>query len=288
MTKLSRTALGPLYGRVLAGIPYAKELWNEVSKNIDTGINQDPKYFHDPKWVLHRETRHEGIQKRLYGRGSKTLLVDVAAGLASRGLIHADKGNCSVDVDLPEMIDVRKNLLDAIGYRDKNLQLVSGNALDGNTYDEIADIISRHKNTHDSVTITTEALMLYLSKQEKARVIQNTHHLAKVAAKHGMDFRWLLTHLTPQSQAGSAYNISQPQDIGACEESMIHLANNDNNYKNEQELLRTMKACGFRVGVHLPSAVNNRLKTPKVLGLSHTEINKLHIPQSSVYELTPR
>lgn len=168
------TAIHTLYPLTLTDVPYYKEMYASLERNIDV-----PQNLINPKIAPEVEARHKLANKlieQLIANGGKQI-IEVAAGYSCRGLKMCNNDNDIVycELDLPEVAERKRILLNDFTKIPKNLHILTGNAL--NTED--LKQAEKYFDTKKELIITNEGFMRYLSFEEKRQYAENVYKLLK-------------------------------------------------------------------------------------------------------------
>lgn len=175
---ISPSAKSLLLSKALTSIPFAKEavglIWGENK------LQYDQKRLHSKGFVkrlIHFETRYWSIDKALSEIGIKRIL-EFSSGFSFRGLsMCQDPHVFYVDTDLPQIIDVKKILVQELAakfcdYPVDNLILRGLNVLDGDAFIEMINLFPS-----GPVVIVNEGLLMYLDEGQKRQLCAIIHDL---------------------------------------------------------------------------------------------------------------
>ena len=128
--------------------------------------------------LMHFESRYRSIDELLNGVPISNVL-ELSSGFSFRGLdliMHKDVNY--IDTDLPEVIDIKKNFIDAFTAKDfkpvGTLQTFALNALDEQQFKDTINLFPPGE-----VAILTEGLMMYLNPEEKKKLCGIIHNVLK-------------------------------------------------------------------------------------------------------------
>ncbi len=182
-SETSPTAIVTSYPRTFTDIPYEKEIYAWLSKNCTEQV------------TLHKElapeieARYKLINKLLEKTEIKQVL-ELAAGYTSRGLYYSKKGYNYIEMDLENVTNNKRNILNELNTEiPNNLRVLSGNVLEEKAFLKCEEYL----NSTEPLAILNEGLLRYLTFEEKARVAKNIH---KLLEKHGGV--WITSDVTPK------------------------------------------------------------------------------------------
>jgi O-methyltransferase involved in polyketide biosynthesis len=137
--ELMPTAILTAYPRTFSDIPYSQEIFDELSRyhgDIDEELLVD-------RLAVELEARSKLIDK-LIATTKTTQILELAAGFSSRGLTFTQRPDAKyVEIDLPELIQVKERVVSRIIDVPSNLTLLGGNALRGSDYDQQSATLTR-------------------------------------------------------------------------------------------------------------------------------------------------
>jgi len=119
----------------------------------------------------HFENRYRSIDTLLAEAGGGAAgVLELASGLSFRGLELARQGRFHVDTDLPELAELKADLVARLhpGPLAGTLQIRALNALDAEAFGEVVARIPR-----GPIAIVNEGLLIYLDDAEKQRLAGN-------------------------------------------------------------------------------------------------------------------
>lgn len=162
------------YPRVLANIPFAKEVYAGFTKVAQrTGVELTERHLrHDLTDGI--QLRYELINGLLAELGFEQIL-EIASGLSPRGikLCSDDASIAYSELDLPGMAKLKTEALrESVGLP-SNLTIYSGNAL---SMEDIDDSVEKF-DTKKSIAVINEGLIGYLSYDEKKQFALNIRAL---------------------------------------------------------------------------------------------------------------
>ncbi|HME55058.1 MAG TPA: hypothetical protein VKM55_22825 [Candidatus Lokiarchaeia archaeon] len=175
---ISPSAKSLLLSKALTSIPFAKEavglIWGENKQQYDQKRLNSTGFF---QRLVHFESRYWSIDSALSEIGIKNIL-EFSSGFSFRGLsMCRDPEVVYVDTDLPQIIDVKKILVQELAaqfcnYPVDNLFLQGLNVLDENTFAETI-----HMLPAGPFAIVNEGLLMYLDEGQKQELCKIIHDL---------------------------------------------------------------------------------------------------------------
>ena len=177
--KIGPTAYGQAKWRAKYGIPYAQEI-NDLINNENKGLkiyeNLGITYYLLPIF----EMRYKGTDKaiRKYIEEEKiSQVVELAAGLSPEGMVLTDAYPelKYIETDLPEMTEIKKEIVGKVSQKKENLNLASANALDFSQMEKVLENLDPNKK----VIITNTGLLIYLKPSERKNLMDNIQKILK-------------------------------------------------------------------------------------------------------------
>ncbi|NVO12160.1 MAG: class I SAM-dependent methyltransferase [Bacteroidales bacterium] len=162
-------------------IPFARqtaELIKFPEKYIPNFSNKDLTFW---ARTFHFESRYWSIDQLLEDLSIKNIL-ELSSGFSFRGLAKINqKGVHYIDTDLPDVIETKKEFIDALQNEDSNpegkLELLPLNALDEEQFQSIIKNFSGGE-----IVIVNEGLLMYLDINEKEKLCRIIYNILK---EHG-------------------------------------------------------------------------------------------------------
>ena len=250
---ISPTAIITSYPRVFTDIEYEKEIHNWLSKNCNCDVNLNKLLAPEI------EARYKLINK-LLEKQNITQVLELAAGYSSRGLIYSNKGYKYVEMDLEEVSNNKKRMIDEI-FKNSNLKIVSGNALNYNDYIKCEKYFSK-----DKIAIINEGLLRYLTFEEKKIVGENIYKLLK---EYGGV--WITSDVTPK-------RFIEKQDPTINKDINNITSRNDINdrFEDENHIRSFYKEIGFNnIEIHKFIEVKDELKSFDILNIDSNSNDEL-------------
>ena len=178
--KISPTAKITAYWRSLTDIPYSKQIADAVDaettaremlgERIVTMGSLSPSIF---------EVRYKSINYGLRKVGINNVM-ELACGLSPRGLEIVSNGGTYVGTDLPEMHSESSPIIETIarqaGIPMKDLHSQAANVLSKQDLEKAASYFNGKK-----FAVCNEGLLMYLDKNEKAKMATNIHELLSIS-----------------------------------------------------------------------------------------------------------
>lgn len=250
---ISPTAIITSYPRVFTDIEYEKEIHSWLSKNCNCDVNLNKLLAPEI------EARYKLINKLLEKENINQVL-ELAAGYSSRGLIYSNKGYKYVEMDLEEVSNNKRRMIDEI-FKNNNLKIVSGNALNYNDYIKCEEYFSK-----DKIAIINEGLLRYLTFEEKKIVGENIYRLLK---EHGGV--WITSDVTPK-------RFIEKQDPSINKNINNITSRNDINdrFEDENHIRSFYKEIGFNnIEIHKFIEVKDELKSFDILNIDNNSFDEL-------------
>lgn len=255
---ISPTAIVTSYPRIFTDIPYEKEIFNWLEKNCLTEValykNLAPEI----------EARYKLINKILNKSYIKQVL-ELAAGYSSRGLIYSKKGYKYIEMDLENVSQNKKKILESI-YKNtpKGLNIVSGNALKKEDFNKC----KKYFKKNNPIAIINEGLLRYLTFEEKRIVAKNIYDILK--QYNGI---WITSDVTPKKFLKSQNEALKDFNKGV---STITSRNNLNDrFEDIKHVKNFFGEMGFEIiEVHKFNEVKDELYSINKLNIIDDKIEK--------------
>ena len=158
-------------------IPFAKraaELYLYPEKYTLDSTEKDLTFW---ARLAHFESRYWTIDQLLSELDVKNIL-EISSGFSFRGLKAVEEKDVHyIDTDLPNLIDVKRKLLDQLQKESTGkgkLEILPLNALDEDQFNEI---VSRFPT--GEIAIVNEGLLMYLDAEEKEKLCRNIRNVLK-------------------------------------------------------------------------------------------------------------
>ena len=179
MRPVSYTAYTSLYWLREAGVPEAAEFSNAIGDNkVSLTKNAIPNYDElAPVNKLYIEMRYAALNEYITGNNYQNNF-DIACGFAPRSIAMARQGRNFVGTDFkPSITEVSSIVPECVpAKQQKRISYIVADATDGAGMMRAADKLDGR------ICITMDGLMMYLSRQEQAAVLQSIREILK---KHG-------------------------------------------------------------------------------------------------------
>ena len=255
---ISPTAILTAYPRIFTDIPYEKEIYNWLSKNCTDEVKLNKLLAPEI------EARYK-LTNRLMEKLNISQVLELAAGYTSRGLSYSQKGYKYVELDLKEVSNNKKRLINELFTMNDNLKIEKGNALNYDDYIKCDKYFDEDKE----VVVINEGLLRYLTFEEKRIVGENIYKLLK---KHGGV--WITCDITPKKF------IQKQDEQNPTLNSNINTVTSRNDLKDrfedENHIREFMGEIGFKnIEFHKFIEVKDELKSFEMLGIDKDSCNEL-------------
>ena len=217
-SSISPSAKSLLLMKGYTNIPYAKETAALLQGPEVFDLSFDEKDFWFWIRVMHFENRYWTIDQLLKQTDTKNIL-ELSSGFSFRGLdlCIKDRTIHYIDTDLPDVVDVKKDLIDKLHFNQEikgDFELLPLNALDESDF---SSVVSRFEE--GPLTIVNEGLLMYLGVEEKRRlckIIHKTLHkkggcwiTADVYVKRTAELRGALPQTKSETAFFEKHNIEE-------------------------------------------------------------------------------
>lgn len=265
-TSIIPTAYLTAYPRTLTDIPYSKEIFEELEKlRAEQGkpvLGEDIKV---QRLAPELEARSKLIDKLLRDIGIDQIL-ELAAGLSSRGLVMTtDSAVKYTELDLPDMAELKREVLMRVTTISENLHIVSGNALRLADMEKAVESFDANKQ----LAVINEGLLRYLGFDEKAQVAKNIRYLLE---KFGGV--WITCDTTPKKFLATQDSVTAP----GFNKSLAVIAGKDfqnNMFQSNEHVEEFFGGLGFSVEFHNFTEIEDELSSPEAMGLSAEEVREM-------------
>lgn len=267
--KIGPTAFITALYRTFSDIPYAQEIFDALEKlriiKGETDIPSELKKYERSPLI---EARYK-IDSKLILENDSHQILEIASGLSPRGLtISSDKNTKYVEVDFPEVIKLKKDIVSSIKNdqqkdSNNNLFFESGDALKEN------DLMraSKHFNEKEKIIVLNEGLLAYLTFEEKIILSKNIYKLLSIFG--GV---WITPDIIlPESKEDNIMKGTYNQNLQKLTKSTI----DKNRFKNEDEAKKFFENIGFEVESRKFSEVYKQLVSPNKLNMKNKDVNNL-------------
>jgi O-methyltransferase involved in polyketide biosynthesis len=200
--RVSATALGPVIARgEYSDIPFAREILAylrerslEPPDEFLKGIRAQAPFF---------EARFKAVS-RILAELQATQIFELASGFSPRGLDPAFGGLAYVEVDLPKMIEQKREIVTALlGSIPSHLKFCRASVLN---YDELAQGLRHFRK--EPVAVTSEGLLRYLTFDEKAQLAENVKSILHIYGGAWITPDIHLKKWAPENRPGSSTDWS--------------------------------------------------------------------------------
>lgn len=277
--KVIQTAWLTAYPRIFSDIPFSTEIFDELDQVKQKAI---PDEFRVKKLAPELEARYK-LVSRLLSQNNAHQIIEIAAGLSSRGFIMSDDPTVQyVELELPEMVDDKRKIMEALISKGKltqkrNFHLEAGDALNLNDIRQA----TRYFDVGKPIAVVNEGLLRYLTFPEKTIVAKNVRDLLK---EYGGV--WITPDITLRKFLEIQDNVTMPgknQQI----QKMTNKNFNQNRFENEEQAKEFFENLGFSVERHSWLEIIGELVSPQKLDIPENEVRKM-ISQAVVFVMRAR
>lgn len=169
--RVSATAFGPVIARgEYTDIPFAKEVLSYLQQHSQPPVGQFLESIRDH--APYFEARFKAVSRLLVEQRA-TQVLELASGFSSRGLDPAFHDLTYVEVDLPGMIEQKREIVIALlrGIP-SHLKFCRASVLNRV---ELAQGLAHFRK--EPVAVTSEGLLRYLTFEEKSQLAENVRHI---------------------------------------------------------------------------------------------------------------
>jgi len=254
------TAITVLYPRIFTDIPYSNEIYTYLKNNIEVEV-----YLPKDILAIELEARYKLMDRLIKGSNIKQVL-ELAAGYSQRGLIFSKDNNYKyVELELQEVVDLKKEIINNVSNMPDNLHIISGGATNQKDFDKCKTFF----NLNEKVVVINEGLLRYLDFGEKRQVAENVFDFLKEFG--GV---WITCDVTPKK-----FIQNQSNQIPSFN-PMLDKATDRNNanwrFEDENHVKQFLSDVGFnKVEFHYFNEAKNELVSPKKFNLNSDEVDKL-------------
>ena len=255
---ISPTAILTSYPRVFTDIPYEKEIYEWLSKNCSTEVKLNKLLAPE------LEARYK-LTNKIIDSLNISQVFEIAAGYSSRGLLYSKKGYKYVEMDLEEVANNKKRLINDLFDSNDNLKVVSGNALNYDDYIKCDELFDSDKE----LIIINEGLLRYLTFEEKEIVGENIYNLLK---NHGGV--WITCDVTPKRfiQKQDEQNPTLNNDIN----NLTSRNTLNDRFEDENHIRDFYGKIGFKdIEIHKFIEMKEELKSFDILGIDKDSCDEL-------------
>jgi len=279
--RIGQTALMTTYWRSFSDIPVSKEVWQEIDRiHQESGAPISDEWKEHPAIAPQLEARYKLIDKLLDQSGLDQVL-EVAAGVATRGLNSATKFTNYVELDMPGVIQEKVRVTQRLAAKGKvrppdNLHFVPGDALDRRDMATAASSLDPTK----PIGVINEGLMRYLSFEERAKLASNIHWLLGRAGG-----AWITPDITMRKVLRDENKLRAQHVEQISQVTGVDIA--ANRFEDESHARRFFEELGFSIESHSFMEVFDELVSPQALGLSEDE-TRTALSEAVVFVMKPR
>lgn len=228
------TAIITAYPKIYTNIKYSKEIYSYLSQNVSLDNITLNKML-----APEIEARYKLIDK-LFEQNNIEQVIELAAGYSSRGLEYANRGIKYIEIDLKQVIDIKKKIILDINKEVSNLEFIEADV----TNSMLSDIVLKKIDKTKPVAIISEGLFRYLTWNEKEKVVKNIFNILSVT--NGC---WITCDITPKG-------LKETQNI--INTNLNYELNNvtdrnklNDRFENIEHINKFMKEKGFsKVEIH--------------------------------------
>lgn len=255
---VSPTAILTSYPRIFTDIPYEKDIYEWLNKNCNEEVKLN-------KLLAPELEARFKLANKLLDKQNVTQVLELAAGYTSRGLAYSQNEYKYVEMDLEEVSNNKKKIINDLFEMNNNLYIVDGNALNMEDYIKCEKYFDNNKE----LVIINEGLLRYLTFDEKKKVGQNIYNMLK---KYGG--AWITCDVTPKKfiQKQDEQNPTLNDNI-----SNVTSRNNLNDRFEDENHIRTFFGeIGFNnIEIHKFIEVKDELKSFDILGIDKDSCDEL-------------
>lgn len=254
------TAILTAYPRTLSDIPYAKEVFDELSKE------SIPSNLIVKKLAPELEARYKLISK-LLNKSEINQVLELASGYSTRGLNLA-KGShrvSYVELDLPKICNKKIDVINSFTNLPGNLHIVPGNALSKKDFKKS----ETYYNKESQIAVLNEGLLRYLNFDEKRQVAENIHDL--LSRYGGL---WITCDVTPRK-----FINNQNANLNNFNNDLCKITDRNNanwRFSDIDHVREFFGEIGFNIeSIHPLSEVKEELTSPQKLDLKSGQVDDL-------------
>jgi len=261
--KIGQTAWLTAHWRTFSDIPLSREVFAEL-ENVrrESGALSIPNELKDnTRIAVQLEARYKLVDQLLQNERTDQVL-EVAAGMSTRGLNIANYYKEYVEFDLPAMITEKQGVIRKLEEKgvvqpSPALRLVGGNALNLADLEHAVSFLDPNK----TIVIVNEGLMRYLNFDEKAAYATN---VKAILSKFGGT--WITPDVTLRHVLSKEDEIRRQHTQRVSTLTGVDIQ--ANRFENEQQTKEFFEKFGFSVERHPLTEELPNLVSPKALNLS--------------------
>lgn len=276
MVSLTNTAFLTMYPRIFTDIPYSKTIYSLTTSEIkNLKLSEDTLKLKRPLLAPELEYRFKVIDQ-VVSKFKPDTVIEIGAGLSSRGLNYTQKGIKYYEVDLPEICKFKTTLYDTLRQDPDNdfnnlPNIITGNVLNEDTWEKLNKLLDSPKTT-----FINEGLLRYLSKSEKSYVAKKISKCLKKTTGN-----WVTADVT----LAQLLNSQKKSVLSDNSSTASFITNRSDNYtfdsvESAQSFFQNKT--GMTVEIHKPG--NIPLASKEYLGLTEDEI-KFIIANIYIFEM---
>lgn len=256
---ISSTAIVTSYPRTFTDIPYEKSIYECIKKKCN-----NEEVVLNKMLAPEIEARYKLTNKLLENTKINQVL-ELAAGYSSRGLIYSQKGYNYIEMDLKNVSDNKKKIINEISEMNNNLHIISGNALRKTDFDKC----KQYLNKNNEVAVINEGLLRYLTFDEKRQVAQNIFNL--LSEYGGV---WITCDVTPKK-----FIQNQDENLPNFNQNLNNITERNklnDRFENVEHIREFFGEIGFSsIEVHKFSEMKNFLTSIGELKIDINNVEKL-------------
>ena len=193
-----RTAFLTAFPKIFTNIEFSTEIFSNMKElAMKNGFSFLPSHFSN-EMSIEIEARHKSLNKALDNYLSKdTLVIEIAAGLSPRHLQYKDYDY--YELDFEPVIDIKKNIYSAMGYKELKNSLYGLDITDiEKLHNYINEIINIKK--YSKIIILNEGLFWYLTKDQ----IKNITKELSISLLN-IDWMWITSDCPTKEKSEAEY-----------------------------------------------------------------------------------
>ena len=179
-------------------MPYARDIYAAVKGTVKTDsygrltshVGRYGRFFpRSTSRIVFLEARYLSVNRVLRDFARDWAIVEVASGLSPRGLEWSKDCRLYIETDLPDMLRIKKKVLDEVlaqsgGFQNGHHKLHPLNAMDYAEWEGLGrEFFGGQKM---NIAVVHEGLASYLSQAEKDVLRDNIHRFLQTFASQGM------------------------------------------------------------------------------------------------------
>jgi O-methyltransferase involved in polyketide biosynthesis len=259
------------YGRTFTDIPYSQEMFDELeAMRTDGGSTDTLGVMKDTQLAPQFEARHKLLNK-LVGRTGIKQVIEIAAGLSTRGLEFTDDSGVEyVEVDLPRMMADKRRIVSNLEHRGvvphrANLHIEDGSAVSSDDMQKA----TRHFDPTKPVAVVNEGLLRYLSFDDKAKYADNVKAILR---KFGGV--WITSDISLPKVIYKEQDVMGERRKRISEITGVNVS--DNLFKDEDDAKRFFEDLGFKVESHSFLEEIDELTSPTKLDMQRDYVEAIN------------